>query len=109
MFGAALILICAGLANSHFTLGVSVGVVLTCLNFTIIRRLVTKLLAADPDKRGGKAFFFVPKMAGLLVAVSLAIYFLPISPIGMGIGFSVFLLSIMTESVRFMTGAALSL
>jgi hypothetical protein len=46
-------------------------------------------------------------MGGLMAAVALAIYFLPISPIGLGIGFSIFLVSIMVESIRFMTGAAL--
>ena len=88
-------------------LGVTIGVVLTCLNFTFIRHLVQRMLVVHPDKRGATAFFFVPKMAALLVAAALAIFFLPISAIGLGIGFSVFLLSIMVESIRFMTGAAL--
>ena len=108
MFGAALVLVVSALTPIHFTMGVAFGVVLSCVNFSIIRRLVSKLLAAKPDKRGPTAFFFVPKMAGVLGVVALAIYFLPISAIGMGIGFSVFLVSIMVESVRFMTGAALS-
>ena len=107
VFGAVLIFVCIALTSTHFSLGVSLGVALTCVNFTIIRRLVDKLLAAHPDRRGPTAFFFVPKMAGILAAVSLAIFFLPISAIGLGIGFSVFLLSIMVESIRFMTGAAL--
>jgi hypothetical protein len=107
VFGAILIFVCVGLTSTRFSLGVSLGVVLTCVNFTIIRRLVDKLIAKAPDERGATAFFFVPKMAGILVAVSLAIYFLPISAIGLGIGFSVFILSIMVESIRFMTGATL--
>ena len=106
-FGAALILVTALLSEQYFALGVMTGVALTCVNFTLIRRLVTKLLASAPAKRAGTAFFFVPKMSGLLVLVALAVYFLPISAIGIGIGFSVFLLSIMVESVRFMSGAAL--
>jgi ATP synthase protein I len=106
-FGAALILVTAVLTEQYFALGVTTGVALTCINFTLIRRLVTKLLASAPEKRAGTAFFFVPKMSGLLVLVALAVYFLPISAIGIGIGFSVFLLSIMVESVRFMSGAAL--
>ena len=107
VFGAILIFVCIALTSTHFSLGVSLGVVLTCVNFTIIRHLVNKLLASDPDKRGTTAFYFIPKMTGILVAVSLAIYFLPISAIGLGIGFSVFFLSIMVESVRFMTGTTL--
>lgn len=107
VFGAILIFVCIGLTSMRFSLGVSLGVVLTCVNFTIIRRLVDKLLASHPDKRGPTAFFFVPKMGGILAAVALAIYFLPISAIGLGIGFSIFILSITVESIRFMTSATL--
>ena len=107
-FGAALILIASALTTTHISLGVTIGVVLTCVNFTFIRHLVQKLLKSPPEKRGLAAFYFVPKMGGLLIVASLAIYFLPISPIGVGIGFSIFLLSNMVESIRFMTGATLS-
>lgn len=108
VFGALLIAISIVAADQSLSLGIAAGVALTCLNFTVIRRLVTKLLAAPPDKRGLTAFIFLPKMTGLLVAVSLVMYFLPVSPIGVGIGFSIFLLSIMVESIRFMSGTALS-
>jgi len=107
IFGALLIFLCVAITSSYFSLGVALGVVLTCVNFSIIRRLVNKLLASHPDKRGGTAFFFVPKMGGILVAVALAIYFLPISAIGLGLGFSIFIVSIMVESIRFMTSATL--
>lgn len=107
MLGVALVCICAGLASTHFTLGVLTGVVLTCLNFSLVRLLVDKLLAGAPGKQGRAALLFVPKMSGLILAAALAVFLLPISPIGMGIGFSVFLVSIMVESIRFMTGAAL--
>ena len=107
IFGAAMILLALVLCAQPFALGLTIGVVLTCLNFSFIRHLVQRMLVVHPDKRGATAFFFVPKMAGLLVAAALAIFFLPISAIGLGIGFSVFLLSIMVESIRFMTGAAL--
>jgi hypothetical protein len=107
VFGAVLILVCAFLTETRFSLGVSVGVLLTCLNFSVLRRLVGKLLTSDPDKRSGTAFFFIPKMAGMLGAVALALLLLPISPIGLGLGFSIFILSITVESIRFMTGATL--
>ncbi len=107
LFAAALILVCVVLTPQRVALGVTIGAVLTCANFSFIRVLVQRMLVVHPDKRGATAFFFVPKMAGLLVAAALAIFFLPISAIGLGIGFSVFLLSIMVESIRFMTGAAL--
>ncbi len=106
MFGVALVLVCAGLASTHFTLGVLTGVALTCINFSLVRLLVEKLLAAGSEKSRA-AILFVPKMSGLILAAALAVFLLPISPIGLGIGFSVFLVSIMVESIRFMTGAAL--
>lgn len=107
VFGVAMILLTALLTQQRFALGITIGVVLTCLNFTFIRHLVDRMFAVHPDKRGATALFFVPKMTGLLGAATLAIFFLPISAIGLGIGFSVFLLSIMVESIRFMTDAAL--
>lgn len=107
LLGVALVLICAGLASTSFTLGVLTGVVLTCVNFSLVRMLVGKLLAGDPERQGHTAILFVPKMSGLILAAALAVFLLPISPIGLGIGFSVFLVSIMVESIRFMTGAAL--
>jgi hypothetical protein len=105
--GVGLVLICAGLASTHFTLGVLTGAILTCVNFSLVRMLVEKLLASAPEKQGRTAILFVPKMSGLILAAALAVFLLPISPIGLGIGFSVFLVSIMVESIRFMTGAAL--
>ncbi|MCP4443719.1 MAG: hypothetical protein GY811_00040 [Myxococcales bacterium] len=107
VLGAILMLICAGLSGTHFTLGVLTGVVLTCLNFSLVRLLVAKILAAGGANQGRAAILFVPKMSGLILAAALAVFLLPISPIGLGIGFSVFLVSIVVESIRFMTGAAL--
>lgn len=108
LFGVVLTGVAIFICPPTFALGISVGVVLTCANFSLIRRLVTRLLRVAPEKRGLTAFYFVPKMGALMAAVALAIWFLPISPIGLGIGFSIFLLSIMVESIRFMTGRTLS-
>jgi hypothetical protein len=108
LFGVVLIAVSIFTAKQSFTLGISIGVVLCCANFSLIRRLVARLLKVAPEKRGVTAFYFVPKMAALMALVALAIYFLPISPLGLGIGFSIFLLSIMVESVRFMTGRTIS-
>lgn len=106
--GVALILVSFTLGSMYFTGGVSLGVLLTCLNFSIIRRLVSKLLNTPPQHQSRTAFIFLPKMTGLLILVALAILFLPISPIGIGIGFSVFILSIMVEGVRFASNSTLS-
>jgi hypothetical protein len=108
IFGVVLIAVSIFATRQSFALGISIGVVLCCANFSLIRRLVAKLLKVAPEKRGITAFYFIPKMAGLMGLVALAIFFLPISPLGLGIGFSIFLLSIMVESIRFMTGSAIS-
>lgn len=107
LLGASLVCICFGLTNLHFTLGVLTGVVLTCVNFSLVRMLVSKLLAGGQDPNGRAALLFLPKMTGLILVAALAVFLLPISPIGLGIGFSVFIVSIMVESIRLMTGAAL--
>jgi hypothetical protein len=108
MFGILLILICVALTDSSFSMGVSLGVVITCANFAMIRRLVDKLLRSDPNKRSGTAFFFLPKMMGLLAVVTLVLFYLPISAIGLALGFSIFFLSIMVEGFRYMSGSTLS-
>lgn len=106
--GAALILLCVVLTDSSFAMGIALGVVITCVNFAIIRRLVDKLLVLEPDKRDKTALFFLPKMVGLLVVVTVVLFFLPISAIGLAIGFSIFFVSIMIESIRYMGGSTLS-
>lgn len=108
LFGAILFAVAAVLASQEQALGVLAGVVLTCANFSLIRRLVSRLLAAPPERRGITAFYFVPKMAGLMVAVALVIFFLPVSPVGLAVGFSVFLVSIAVESIRFVTRQTLT-
>lgn len=108
IFGALLIFACMIFTNMPFSLGVSIGVLLTCINFTVIRRLVNKLLVTQKNEQSKAALYFVPKMAGVLLIVSLAMYFLPISAIGLGVGFSIFLLSFTIESIRFMTSSTLT-
>lgn len=108
VFGIALILLCALLTDTPFSLGISLGVVITCANFAIIRRLVDKMLASAPDKRSATALYFLPKMVGLLVVVAVVLFFLPVSAIGLAIGFSIFFLSIMVESIRYMKGTSLT-
>ena len=108
VFGAVLIGLCAILTETSFSLGISLGVVITCANFAIIRRLVDKMLASDPDKRSATALYFLPKMVGLLVVVAVVLFFLPVSAIGLAIGFSIFFMSIMVESIRYMSGSSLT-
>jgi len=81
-------------------LGLLVGAVLGSVNFTLLRRIVERWLKGAATGRGGSGYFLVPKMGALLVAVFLALRFLPISPAYFAIGFSIFLVSIAIETVR---------
>jgi hypothetical protein len=82
-------------------LGVAVGVLLTCLNFALLRRVVTKM--TDQAAKGGDssrgALLILPKMLGLMVAVVLSLWLLPIDPMAFAIGYSVFVASIFIEVI----------
>jgi hypothetical protein len=80
--------------GTPYALGLTVGAVVSAVNFTVIRRLVVK---RDPKS----SLFLIPKMAALIAVVFVAIRYLPLSAPAFAIGFSVFLISIAIESVRF--------
>lgn len=78
-------------------LGAAVGVALTCLNFAFLRRLVFKWTSSVQagDERGGtRIYLILPKMIGLMGAVVLSLWLLPIDAIFFVAGYSVFILSI---------------
>ncbi len=82
-------------------LGVAVGVLLTSLNFALLRRVVTKMTdqaAAGGDSSRG-ALLILPKMLGLMVAVVLSLWLLPIDPMAFALGYSVFVVSIFVEVI----------
>jgi hypothetical protein len=105
LFAGVMILAAAAFFSTPVLVGVSVGAVLSIANFWGIRRLVSASLRRDGMKRAGLQLLLMAKMGLLFLLVFLAIRFLPLSPVGLAIGMSVFLLSIAVESVRFaMTG-----
>ena len=80
-------------------LGFAVGVALTCVNFFVLRKLVYKWTSdAAKGKTGSAPYLMLPKMAGLMAAVALAIFFLPIDPIAFTIGYSLFIVSIVIDT-----------
>ena len=82
------------------SLGVAVGVALTCANFAILRRLVFRWTSDAAQGAGSNRMLLVlPKMVGLMGAVIAALAFLPINAIAFVVGFSVFLASIVIEAV----------
>jgi hypothetical protein len=98
--GTALSIGALVLGNREQFLGVVTGVALTCINFMMLRRLVfrwtTDVAAGRPTNR---VALVAPKMLGLMAAVVFAITFLPISIVGFTIGYSVFVGSIILDSI----------
>lgn len=90
-------------AGTEMALGVLVGAAISAVNFTLIRKLVLGALRSGEGEPSAGALLFVPKFVAMAVAVALAIYYLPVSPVGVAVGFSVFLVSIGVETARLFT------
>lgn len=97
--GGVLIVAAAVTQPRDVSLGVAIGVALTCLNFHILRRLITKWTAAAAKGEPSNApMLMLPKMVGLMGAVALAILFLPIQPVAFIVGYSIFMVSIVIDT-----------
>jgi len=80
-------------------LGITVGALLTCANFFVLRKLVTRWTRDAAQGRGGNAsLLMLPKMIGLMGAVAIAIIFLPLNVVAFTVGYSIFLISIVIEA-----------
>jgi hypothetical protein len=97
--GGVLVIAAALTQTKQIALGVAVGVALTCLNFNVLRRLVTKWTKdAAAGKSSTAQLLMVPKMTGLMLAVAACILFLPINPIAFTVGYSIFIISIVIDT-----------
>jgi hypothetical protein len=97
--GAVVIAAAAITQPKAIALGLAVGVLLTCVNFFVLRKLVTKWTREAATGRGGNAsLLMLPKMIGLMGAVALAVLVLPINVVAFTIGYSIFILSIIVEA-----------
>lgn len=98
--GAVLILVAAFTQPKDIALGIAVGVALTCANFYVLGKLISKWTAdAATGQQGNSGLLVLPKMIGLMVAVVLSLAFLPIDGIAFAVGYSTFIVSIMIEAV----------
>jgi hypothetical protein len=86
-------------ADRAAVFGVALGAGLTCLNFYVLRRLVVKWTADAAAGRGRSAVLMLPKMVGLMAAVALIVLLLPIDVIAFTIGYSIFIVSIVAETI----------
>jgi len=84
----------------HIALGLCVGILLTCANFFVLRKLVTKWTreAQTGNDRGNTALLMLPKMIGLMGAVAIAVVFLRVDVIAFTAGYSIFIVSIIIEA-----------
>ena len=97
--GAVLIATAALTQPRSIALGVTVGVILTCLNFFVLRKLVVKWTSdAAAGRTSNASFLMLPKMIGLMGAVAVAVLLLPIDVIAFTIGYSIFLISTIVET-----------
>jgi hypothetical protein len=81
-------------------LGVCIGVALTCVNFFVLRKLITKWTTSAAQGVSSNApLLMLPKMVGLMLAVAAAVLFLPIDVVAFTIGYSIFIVSIVIETL----------
>jgi len=100
-YGISAVAIVAALVTQPrtVTLGLTVGAVLTCLNFFVLRKLIVKWTAEAATGKGGNAsLLMLPKMVGMMGAVAAAVLFLDIDVIAFAVGYSIFIVSIIVET-----------
>jgi hypothetical protein len=100
VIGGVIVIAAALTQPSRIALGVAVGIALTCANFFVLRKLVTRWTAdAAANRPSNASMLMLPKMLALMAAVVLSIMFLPIDPIAFTAGYSIFILSIIIDSI----------
>jgi hypothetical protein len=103
VIGAIGSLIAVALLSPEQGMGVAVGALLSALNFSVLRRLLLKVAQSTAKGESTKAAVLIlPKMVGLLGAITIILLVLPVSPLFVALGFSTFFVSIGIESVRFL-------
>jgi hypothetical protein len=100
VIGGVFCIVAAFTQGKSMALGIAIGVVLTCLNFAAMRRIIGKATAAAAGGEStNRLLLIMPKMLLLMAAIVLALKFLPVNAVGVAIGYSVFVVSIMIEAV----------
>jgi len=101
-YALAIVVVLGGLLtrSQPVILGLMVGASLTCLNFYVLRRLIVKWTADAASGKGGGAasMLMLPKMLGLMGAVTVAVLLLPLDVVAFTVGYSIFIVSIVVEA-----------
>jgi hypothetical protein len=101
VLAALLIVVGAVFFDGAVALGLTVGSLIATANFWGIQRLITRSMSVQGRSRTLLQGLLMVKMLVLMILVFLCIRFLPMSSVAFAIGLSVFLLSIVIESLRF--------
>ncbi len=105
LFFSGIAIVIAALAFERPVLvGVALGALIACVNFYAIRKIWESLLTGSTAKRQSMQMLFIVKMIALFAVVFVCIRFLPMSPAAFAVGISIFLLSIVVESARYVRG-----
>jgi len=97
---AAVILLALLTQPRDVVLGVAVGAGLTCANFWVLRRIIVKWTGeVATGKAGNSSLFMLPKMLVLMGAVAVAILVLPIDVVAFTVGYSIFIVSIVVDTL----------
>lgn len=104
LLAAILIVGASVLFDLRVALGVASGALLSCANFYGIHKLLERSMRAHGGRRLLLQSLLMGKMLVLMVLVFLALKYVPLSPVGLAVGLSVFLLSIAAETIRFALG-----
>jgi hypothetical protein len=97
---AVLVLLALITQPKTVTLGLAVGAALTCANFYVLRRLIVRWTAdAAAGRKSNSSMLMLPKMIALMGAVAVAVLLLPINVIAFAAGYSIFIASIVIESI----------
>ncbi len=98
--GGALVIAAAITQGRAIALGFAVGVALTCMNFAVVRRIVFRATRdAARGEVGNHMMLVLPKMMLLMAAVVVCLWLLPINAPAFAAGYSLFIASIVIESV----------
>ena len=104
LLAGVLVLATALLASSRFALGSALGAMLSAANFYGMHKLLEAAMRAQGRRKLIFGLLLCAKMGVLIALVFVALRFVPLSPVGLALGLSVFLVSIMIESLRFAVG-----
>ena len=97
---AVLVLIALITQTKTVTLGLACGAALTCANFYVLRRLIVRWTAdAAAGRKTNSSMLMLPKMIALMGLVAVAVLLLPINVIAFAAGYSIFIASIVIESI----------